>query len=138
MSLFQSPIEPVDESHDPKTVIHEDGSLTTDLQIMMMTFLLLSICFTYFLFSFIERGDQGSAEDVWREPFKIGVLDPKNPHAQRLLPADKVFSCCSCCRDQQPKAEVIKLTGKTNSRKISRGRTQPQVNIDDIIQSSFF
>ena len=129
--------EPVDESHDPKTVIHEDGSLSTDLQIMMMTFLLLSICFSYLLFSFIERGDQGSAEDVWREPYKIGVLDPKNPHAQRLLPADKVFSCCLCCRDQQPKAEVIQLT-RTNSRKISRGRTQPQVNIDDIIQSSFF
>ena len=87
-NLFFS--EPIHESHDPKTVIHVKGSLTTDLQTTLLTSYLLSLFFAYNLFIFLERGQHDTKTKEWK-PFGVGSLDPHNPYNQNLLTTDKIF-----------------------------------------------
>ena len=78
----------MDESHDPKTVIHS-GSLMDKIQAFYLTFLLLSIAFTILLLLFLHLNIPCLSTST--QSSKLGALDPKNPSDKKVLPRDKIF-----------------------------------------------
>ena len=64
--------------------VNQESSLTTNLQIMILSFLMFSLLFASILLFALKR-----------EAFRVGLLDPKNPQEQKYLLTSRIFvGCC--------------------------------------------
>merc|ERR1712029_423282 len=119
--LFEQMQEPVDDSHDPKTVIHK-GSLMNKIQAFYVSCLLLSIGFTALLLLSLRLSTPCLSSP--QKSTKLGALDPKNPSDKKALTVDKIF--VPLRRSSQKTSKHIELGSKKNISRSLRNKQATQ------------